>query len=77
MALVGFSSASARNAAPRPGITKRAAGAIGRAVPRSEVERLANDPLPVAQRSSRIAALDREVEELHRIEESRLLERKR
>jgi hypothetical protein len=31
---------------------------------------LANDSLPVAQRSSRIAALDREVEELHRIEES-------
>ena len=36
----------------------------------TEVERIANDPLPVAQRSSRIAALDRELEELHHIEEA-------
>jgi hypothetical protein len=34
-----------------------------------EVERMANDPLPVAQRPPRIAALDRELEELHRVEE--------
>src|SRR5262249_5353842 len=34
-----------------------------------EVERLANDPLPVAQRAPRVAALERELDELHRIEE--------
>jgi hypothetical protein len=34
-----------------------------------EVERMANDPLPVAQRAPRIAALERELEELHRVEE--------
>jgi hypothetical protein len=31
-----------------------------------EVERMANDPLPVAQRAPRIAALERELDELHR-----------
>jgi hypothetical protein len=36
----------------------------------TEVERMANDPLPVAQRPPRIAALERELEELHRIEEA-------
>jgi hypothetical protein len=35
----------------------------------TEVERLANDPLPVAQRPPRIAALERELDELHRVEE--------
>jgi hypothetical protein len=35
----------------------------------TEVNRMANDPLPVAQRPPRIAALDRELEELHRVEE--------
>jgi hypothetical protein len=35
----------------------------------TEVERMANDPLPVAQRPPRIAALERELEELHRVEE--------
>jgi hypothetical protein len=35
-----------------------------------EVQRMANDPLPVVQRAPRIAALDRELEELHRVEES-------
>jgi hypothetical protein len=34
-----------------------------------EVERMANDPLPVAQRPPRIAALERELGELHRVEE--------
>jgi hypothetical protein len=34
-----------------------------------EVERMANDPLPVAQRPPRIAALERELDELHRVEE--------
>jgi hypothetical protein len=34
-----------------------------------EVERMANDPLPVAQRAPRIAALERELDKLHRIEE--------
>jgi hypothetical protein len=34
-----------------------------------EVERMANDPLPVAQRAPRIAALERELDELHRVEE--------
>ena len=36
----------------------------------TEVERMANDPLPVAQRAPRIAALERELDELHRIEEA-------
>jgi hypothetical protein len=36
----------------------------------TEVERMANDPLPVAQRPPRIAALERELEELHRVEEA-------
>jgi hypothetical protein len=35
-----------------------------------EVERMANDPMPVAQRPPRIAALERELDELHRIEEA-------
>jgi hypothetical protein len=34
-----------------------------------EVERMANDPLPVAQRAPRIAALVRELDELHRLDE--------
>jgi hypothetical protein len=34
-----------------------------------EVERMANNPLPVAHRASRIAALERELDELHRVEE--------
>jgi hypothetical protein len=34
-----------------------------------EVERMANDPLPVAQRAPRIAALERELDKLHRVEE--------
>ena len=36
----------------------------------SEVERRANDPLPVAERAPRIATLERELDELHRIEEA-------
>jgi hypothetical protein len=36
----------------------------------TEVERMANDPVPVAQRPSRIAALERELDELHRVEEA-------
>jgi hypothetical protein len=36
----------------------------------TEVERMANDPLPVAQRPPRIAALERELDELHRVEEA-------
>src|SRR5262249_54425022 len=35
-----------------------------------EVERMANDPLPVAQRPPRIAVLKCELDELHRVEES-------
>ena len=35
-----------------------------------EVERMANDPLPVAQRPPRIAALERALDELHRVEEA-------
>ena len=35
-----------------------------------EVERQANDPLPVAERAPRIATLERELDELHRIEEA-------
>jgi hypothetical protein len=34
-----------------------------------EVERMADDPLPVAQRAPRIADLERELDELHRAEE--------
>ena len=34
-----------------------------------EVERMANDPLPVAHRARRIAALQRELDELHRVED--------
>jgi hypothetical protein len=34
-----------------------------------EVERMANDPLPVAQRAPRVAALERELDKLHRVEE--------
>jgi hypothetical protein len=34
-----------------------------------EVERMANDPMPVAQRPPRIAVLKRELDELHRVEE--------
>ena len=36
----------------------------------TEVERMANDPLPVAQRPPRIAALERDLDELHRVEEA-------
>ena len=36
----------------------------------TEVERMANDPLPVAQRPPRITALERELDELHRVEEA-------
>jgi hypothetical protein len=35
-----------------------------------EVERMANDPLPLAQRAPRIAVLKRELDELHRVEEA-------
>jgi hypothetical protein len=35
-----------------------------------EVERMANDPLPVAERPRRIAALERELGGMHRIEEA-------
>jgi hypothetical protein len=35
-----------------------------------EVERLANDPLPVAQRAPRIAVPVRELDERHRVEEA-------
>jgi hypothetical protein len=35
-----------------------------------EVERMANDPLPVAQRAPRVAALERELDELNRVEEA-------
>ena len=35
-----------------------------------EVERMANDPLPVAQRVPRVAVLERELDELHRVEET-------
>jgi hypothetical protein len=34
-----------------------------------EVERMANDPCPVAQRPPRVAALESELDELHRVEE--------
>jgi hypothetical protein len=36
----------------------------------AEVERMANDPLPVGQRAPRIAALERELDKLHRVEEA-------
>ena len=36
----------------------------------TEVERIANDPLPVAQRAPRIAALERELDQLYRVEEA-------
>ena len=36
----------------------------------AEVERMANDPLPVAERAPRIAALERELDEFHRVEEA-------
>jgi hypothetical protein len=39
----------------------------------AEVERMANDPLPVAQRPPRVAALERELDELHRVEEALLV----
>jgi len=35
-----------------------------------EVERMANDPMPVTQRAPRIAVLERELDELHRVEEA-------
>jgi hypothetical protein len=35
-----------------------------------EVERMANAPLPVARRAPRVAALERELDELHRVEEA-------
>ena len=35
----------------------------------AEVERMANDPLPVGQRAPRIAGLERELDKLHRVEE--------
>jgi hypothetical protein len=35
-----------------------------------EVERIANDPLPVDQRPPRVAALERELDKLHRAEEA-------
>jgi len=35
----------------------------------AEVERMASDPLPLAQRPARVAALERELDELHRVEE--------
>ena len=36
----------------------------------TEVERMANDPLPVAQRPARVAAVERQLHELHRVEEA-------
>jgi hypothetical protein len=36
----------------------------------AEIERMANNPLPVAQRAPRIAALQSELDELHRVEEA-------
>jgi hypothetical protein len=36
----------------------------------TEVERMANDPLPLAQRPPRISALEGELDELHRVEEA-------
>jgi hypothetical protein len=40
-----------------------------RALVMGEVERMANDPLPLSQRAPRIAALERELDQLHRVEE--------
>jgi hypothetical protein len=40
------------------------------ALVKGEVERMANDPLPVAQRAPRIAVLESELDELHRVEEA-------
>ena len=34
---------------------------------------MANDPLPVAERPPRVAALERELDELHRVEEALLV----
>jgi hypothetical protein len=39
----------------------------------TEVERMANDPLPVAKRPPRIAALERELDALRRVEEEALV----
>jgi hypothetical protein len=36
----------------------------------TEVERMANNPLPVAERGPRVAALERELIELHHVEEA-------
>jgi hypothetical protein len=36
----------------------------------AEVERMANDPLPVAERPPRVAALEHELDELYRVEEA-------
>ena len=33
------------------------------------IERMANDPLPLAERPRRVAALERELDELYRVEE--------
>jgi hypothetical protein len=35
-----------------------------------EVERMANDPLPITQRASSVAALECELDKLHRVEEA-------
>jgi len=35
-----------------------------------EVERMANDPLPVIELAPRVAALERELDKLHRVEEA-------
>jgi hypothetical protein len=46
----------------------------GRSLPNAaamrEVERMANDPTPMAERPVRVAALERELDELYRIEEA-------
>ena len=36
----------------------------------ADVKRMANDPLPVPERPPPIAALNRELDELHRVEEA-------
>jgi len=36
----------------------------------TEVERMANDPVPLAERPRRMASLERELDELHRVEEA-------
>ena len=38
----------------------------------AEVKRMANDPIPVAQRSACIAALQREIDELSHVEEAHI-----